>query len=463
MANNIKTVNGIAAANIKAVNGIAAASVKNYMGEALELSVDIAIAVSYRAVEASGSAITDGGGSETVCAYDPDNNFVLVACRDSDGGGKVVAGAYNSTNGDIDFGAEQHFETSNATSGLSIDYDTSNNRVWLAWIGGGDNTLYARCGTVASDKTISYGTRLTIEDGYDTHSKYNQGLLGQGLAVDQSDGKCLVVWNDPTDSISGASDTNSSHHPTGVILTKNAEDNDITKSSSIRMFNGTSGHTYPMIKCHYDPDNEEWVAISDPANDIRACRIYNNSGAPASDDESTFGTSGHSLQGPNHGATVGVAGRYGGSTFTYDTNENTFHLGTSRASGSTAPLIISFTNDGSSAIAFTSNNHSVSTGTTLSSSKAGGIAFCAARNRIFQWGVNGTTNINAEILTYDSSGGYTSQNSGSLMVITTDTNGFKKGNAIHVDTSSFLSGSLMITGTEDDSADPYYFIAECGS
>ena len=70
MANNVKTMMGIAAANIKTVNGIAAASVKTIMSEALELSVDPSFTTTYRDVEFSGSAIDDDRNGEVVSCYD---------------------------------------------------------------------------------------------------------------------------------------------------------------------------------------------------------------------------------------------------------------------------------------------------------------------------------------------------------------------------------------------------------
>ena len=94
MANNVKTVNGIAIASIKNFNGITDANLKNLNGEEFTGTVDIATITSYAAVEESGSAITDGqyGCNMT---YDEDNNFVYVQYALSAGGGGAVVGEFN--------------------------------------------------------------------------------------------------------------------------------------------------------------------------------------------------------------------------------------------------------------------------------------------------------------------------------------------------------------------------------
>ena len=454
MANEVKTVNGITIANVKNLNGITDANLKNLNGEEFTGTVDIATITSYAAVEQSGSAITDAQYGVNM-SYDEDNNFVYVQYALSGGGGGAVVGAYNSSNNDVDFGAEQTIESSNAFSGNSCDYDKYNNRIWSAWIGGGDNTLYARCGTIASDKTISWGTTLTIQGGNNTVSNYNQGLIQQGLAVNQSTGKCLVVWNNAADSFGGAS----SHHPNGVILTVDTSDNSITKSNAVRMATGGSGESYPMILCHYDPDNTEWVAVTDAngssTSGINALRITNSSGDPAAANFTSLGSnSGHTIQ----GSQSVNGGRYGGLTFIYDESSDYFMVGSSTSSAT--PKIFAFQNTGS-AINFDTTGIAVSHGTASSQSGRGGtMAYSHARGRFMSHGNTGSAE-NLEIFSYDGTD-FTSHNASSLISINSDDDGFYRGGASMQDMSAFAGGATMIVGTDYDSRDPYYIIIEAG-
>lgn len=458
MANEVTKLNGIAIANITDLNGITDANLAKINGQEFTGTVDISLVTSY-------TQAADAGNYSCNMTYDEDNNYVYVQYPRPGGGGEAVLGTFNSTDQDVDWGSGQTIESSNAFSGNSCDYDKVNDRVWTTWIGGGDNTIYARCGTIASDKSISWGTTLTIQNGYSTYSRYNQGLLQQGLAVDQSTGKCLVVWNNANDTIGGNA---SNHHPNGVILTVDPSDNSITQSSHVRMATGGSGQTFPSIKCHYDPDNQEWVAVTDAngsSTGIYALRITDSSGNPAAANQTELtGNSGFSLQGDgsgSHNATNGAAGgRYGGHWMVYDTLSDHFIVASSTNSSSTTPKLFAFENTGS-AINWDTTGIAVSHGTTISQSGKGGtMAYSHARNRFATHGQDGDEKL--EIFSYDASGGFTSHNSSSLITISTDDDPFYRGGASMQDMSAFANGAVMIVGTDYDSREPYYILLEMG-
>jgi len=475
MANEVKNVNGVAITNIKNINAQTDANIKKFNGQEFTGTVDPSFTTAYTDVEFSGSAIDDDRNGEVVSCYDPDNNFVYVQYSDSGGGGTAVVGAFNSSANDIDFGAKQAIEGSNAFSGNSCDYDTKYNKVWTTWIGGSGNQLFCRVGTIAADKSIEWGDRITIQEGYSTHSAYNQGLLGMGIAVDQETGAALIVWNNPTDSISGSSNAASSHHPNGVIVTLDdttassgdSDFNDITAGTPARLFTGNADNNFPMVKVIYDPDNEEWVCISDANNgsgaSIEACRVTNSSGTPAAANVTTLGSnSGHTLQGVEHNATVGVTGRYAANTFCYDSNNDVFIVG----SAASSPKLFAFENTGSG-ITWDTTGQAISCGTVLSQSgKGGGVQFNHHRNRIMVWGSD-NSDITMELLTYGGSGSWTSINSGSLIEIIDDATGFFKSGSPMVklqqaDGTNFAGSASLLTGLKYSSLDAKYCLFDPG-
>jgi len=464
MSNNVKTVMGIAAASVKTVSGIAVASVKTIMNEALVLIKDIATITGY-------TQAGSGGGSSygANLTYDEDNDFVYIQYPRNGGGGAALVGSYNSSNQNIDWGSEQTIESSNAFTSKSCDYDKYNNRIWTAWIGGSGNICYARCGRINSDKTITWGDRLTVQEGYNTLSRYNQGILGQNLAVDQSTGKCLLAWNSAADNISGAS----SHHPTGVILTiddPSASDSDsdfcdISASSQVRLATGGSGQTYPMIQIHFDDTNDEWVAITDAngsSTGIYGLRITDNSGSPSPANQTQLlSNSSHTLQGPSGGATKGAGGggRYGGLMMIHDLSSDRFIMGSATSDGTT-PKLFAFQNTGSG-ITWDTTGITVSHGTTISQSGKGGtMAYSHARGRFSSHGNTGSADT-LEIFSYDGTD-FTSHNSGSLITIVSDDDGFFRGGASMVDMTAFAGGATVISGGDYDSRKPYYIIIEMG-
>ena len=455
MANEVAKLNGITIANIAKFNGETDADIAKINDQEFTGTIDIATITGYTQIITAGNY----GANMT---YDEDNNYVYVQYPRNGGGGAAVVGSFNSSNQNVDWGSEQTIESSNAFSSKTCDYDKYNNVIWTAWIGGSGNICYARCGTINSDKSISWGDRLEVQEGYNTISRYNQGILGQNMAVDQNTGKCLLAWNSSAsgNNISGASN----HHPVGVILTKNSSNNNITASSQVRLATGGSGQDFPMIQVHFDDTNDEWVAITDAngsGTGIHALRITNNSGSPSPANQTQLtGNSSHFIQGNgDHNGTKGATGgRYGGLMMVHDLSCDRFIMGSATADGTT-PKLFAFRNTGSG-ITWDTTGIAVSHGTTISQSGKGGtIAYSHARGRFATHGQGSGEKL--EIFSYDGSS-FTSHNASSLITISTDDDPFYKGGASMQDMTAFASGATMIVGGDYDSRDPYYIIIEMG-
>lgn len=148
------------------------------------------------------SAVSGSSGSETVgtkttynaantqsasAAYDVASGNIVIAFQDYgvSGAGRAVVGTISGTS--ITFGTEVQFE-SGSTFDTSIAYDSTNEKVVIAYRDNGNtNRPTAVVGTV-SGTSISFGTPVVISS--------NQANSVAGAAYDASTGKVVVVWSD---------------------------------------------------------------------------------------------------------------------------------------------------------------------------------------------------------------------------------------------------------------------------
>ena len=124
----------------------------------------------------------------TAAAYDTNAQRIVIAYRDdSDGGrGKLVVGEVSGTS--ISFGSVVQFETA-AVSYVTAVYDSNAQKVVVAWQDGGDaNRGYAVVTTVDnSNNSISYGTNARFETGATSFI---------GMAYDSSAQKVVIAFTD---------------------------------------------------------------------------------------------------------------------------------------------------------------------------------------------------------------------------------------------------------------------------
>ena len=151
----------------------------------------------------SGSSINFGtpqvfksASSEHIAAtFDSDAGKVVIFWRDQAQGdyGKAIVGTVSGTS--ITFGNEVTFESA-ASDFIDATFDTTNNKVVVAYRDGGDsNQGKTRVGTV-SGTSISFGTAVTHETG---DSRYN------AVTFDSTNGKVILAYRDQGDSYYGKS------------------------------------------------------------------------------------------------------------------------------------------------------------------------------------------------------------------------------------------------------------------
>ncbi|HAI44743.1 MAG TPA: hypothetical protein DCM40_44975, partial [Maribacter sp.] len=131
--------------------------------------------------------------SDISCTFDSSNNKVVIMFRDSNDNnyGKAVVGTVSGTS--ISFGSEVTFESATMTNG-GIGFDTTNNKVVIAYRDGGNSNYgTAVIGTV-SGTSISFGTPVVY---HSSSSQFNR------VVHDSSTGKTLIAFRDGGDSNKG--------------------------------------------------------------------------------------------------------------------------------------------------------------------------------------------------------------------------------------------------------------------
>ncbi len=111
-------------------------------------------------------------------------------------------------------GSEQVWST-NSTYYSNICFDSTNNRIVIAYYDEGNTSGRAIVGTVSSDGSISYGTPVEFEGG-------NSGSQGLDLVHDSNSNKIVIVYND----------VGNSHYGTAIVGTVDSSDNSISFGSA---------------------------------------------------------------------------------------------------------------------------------------------------------------------------------------------------------------------------------------
>ena len=126
--------------------------------------------------------------------FDSSNNKVVIVFRDASGAtggaGNAIVGEVSGTS--ISFGTKAIFDSGN-TQKIAATFDSSNNKVVIAYVDGDDSQLKSIVGTV-SGTGITYGSAATIYAG-DVQS--NDDLTA---AFDASANKVVVAYKQSTNS-----------------------------------------------------------------------------------------------------------------------------------------------------------------------------------------------------------------------------------------------------------------------
>ena len=109
--------------------------------------------------------------SHTTPVFDSSNNKIVVAYQDqgNSGAGTAIVGTVDPSDNSISFGSATAFESGNTNNSIGISFDTSANKVVIAFRDNGDSNYgKAIVGTV-SGTSISFGTVATFNSATTTY------------------------------------------------------------------------------------------------------------------------------------------------------------------------------------------------------------------------------------------------------------------------------------------------------
>ena len=104
----------------------------------------------------------------TSTTFDSSNNKLVVAYRDADNSGFGTAAVGTISGADISFGTPVVFESANMTS-TAITFDSSNNKVVIAYKDQGNSDHGTSIVGTVSGTSVSFGTAVVFEAAHTTH------------------------------------------------------------------------------------------------------------------------------------------------------------------------------------------------------------------------------------------------------------------------------------------------------
>ena len=184
---------------------------------------------------------------EIAAAFDSNSNKVVIVYNDEDNSnyGTAVVGTVSSTAGDnsISFGTPVVFESSN-TDAHSVTFDSSNNKVVIAYRDRGSSDVgKSRVGTV-SGTSISFGGSTTFESG---------DITSTSATFDSSNNKVIIAYRDYTDGSNGY----------GTVVVGTVSGTSISFGTEVRFSSVSTG----SISATFDSSNNKVViAFKDDGN-----------------------------------------------------------------------------------------------------------------------------------------------------------------------------------------------------
>ena len=154
-----------------------------------------------RAAVSEGFTVSNSVGSGVVfetantqglsAAYDTSNDKVVVAFRDSGANGQAIVGTVSGDS--ISFGTPVQFESGDVNN-ITIVFDSSNNKVIISYVDTGNSDYGTSVVGTVSGTSISFGTPVVFESARADEIS---------IAYDSSNNKAVTAFQDPGNSDNG--------------------------------------------------------------------------------------------------------------------------------------------------------------------------------------------------------------------------------------------------------------------
>jgi len=298
VANQVDKLNTISITSIEKVNTLTVANIEKI--NTLEFTGTVDLAVNTLSTDVSGNSTRHWGLSQ---AYDEDNNQIIFAYGDNN---NSDYGTVRVMASDKSLGTAVVFSNSGETYHTGAVYNTSDNRLMVAYHTTNNDNDYRIIGGTMGTKTVTFasGGHTVVDAG-------GSGVENQGDATD------ICSYN-PTSNVAivAIEKGDTSGDPNYVFAcTIDTADDSITVGTGQEFTDAV----VERFQLTYDPDIGKTVAIYDNGTKI-AARVISLSGTG----NRTIAVGTEAAYGNNSGPAGG--GQNQGTWAVYDTTNNTHHV-----------------------------------------------------------------------------------------------------------------------------------------
>ena len=195
-------------------------------GQPVVVNADGTVSVVAEIPAGVGTAVTfeSGATNYSSVAFDSSNNKIVIAYRDGGNSnqGTAIVGTVDSSDNSISFGTAVVFETGSLSGMYQIAFDSNSNRVVIAYSDGGNSNYGTAIVGTVSGTGISFGTAVVFESAYAEYintvfdSNSNKAVIAYQDYADSQKGKAVVGTVSST-SISFGSVATFANAATGFI------------------------------------------------------------------------------------------------------------------------------------------------------------------------------------------------------------------------------------------------------